>query len=101
MVVVLFLGGREIEIGQSDLAGMAWCQIVKCLIDNGVVSDLELMAVFEDQNGGTAAAVRESGSLPAVVLLDWLRAFGLRWGTGEHRSRGPEPRRSKMVGPPW
>ena len=52
MIVILFLGGGEIEIGDGNPAGMAGCQVVKCLTDDGVIVHLDLMAVFEDQCSG-------------------------------------------------
>ena len=50
-VVVLFLGGQEIEIRESNLPGMARSQIVERLTDDGVVANLQLMTVFENENG--------------------------------------------------
>ena len=50
-IFVLLLSGIEIEIGKGDLARVAGRQIEKRCADDGIVSDLEFMAVFENQNG--------------------------------------------------
>jgi hypothetical protein len=42
------LGGPEIEIRESDPAGMTGAKMVERPPDDGVVIDLELMTVFED-----------------------------------------------------
>jgi hypothetical protein len=50
-VVVLFLGGIEIEIGESDLARVAGRHIEQSGTDDRIVSDFEFVSVFEDENG--------------------------------------------------
>lgn len=52
MVAVLFFGGREIKIRDSDLAGVAGGQIIERLTHDRVVFHGELMTIFEDQRGG-------------------------------------------------
>ena len=47
-VVVLFLGGVEVEIGECDFARVAGRHIEECCADYGVVSNFEFVAVFED-----------------------------------------------------
>ena len=51
MIVILLLGGRKIEIRESDLAAMTGRQIVKRLTDDGVIVHLELMTIFEHESG--------------------------------------------------
>jgi hypothetical protein len=50
-VVVQFLRGIEIEIAKSDSARVPRSQIEKSMAYDGVVSNFELMAIFEDQHG--------------------------------------------------
>src|SRR5882757_320861 len=47
-VVVLFLGGQEIEIRESDLPGVSRSQSVECLFDEGVFADLQLMTFLDN-----------------------------------------------------
>ena len=50
-IVVLFLRGLEVEIGESDLARVAGSQVKERCADDGVISDFEFVAVLENQNG--------------------------------------------------
>ena len=50
-IVVLFLRGLEVEIGESDLARVAGSQVKERCADDSVISDFEFVAVLENQNG--------------------------------------------------
>jgi hypothetical protein len=39
----------EIEIGERNPARVSWSEVEKCFADDGIVSDFEIMAVFEDE----------------------------------------------------
>ena len=49
-VVVLRCRGRQIKFCESDLATMSGSQVVEQVSDYCVILDLELMAIFEDQD---------------------------------------------------
>ena len=50
-IVVLFAGGIEIEVGERDSARVAEREIKEGCADDGVVSELDLAAVLEHEDG--------------------------------------------------
>ena len=49
-VVVLFFRGGEVELGESDSAGMTGSEVIESLADDGVVGHLRHMAVFKHES---------------------------------------------------
>ncbi len=50
-VVVGFVGGGEIEIGEQDLAGAARGEVKEGIAHDSVVEDLGPVTVFENEHG--------------------------------------------------
>lgn len=52
MIVIGFLGGGEIEVGERDLVGTSVGEVEEGPADDGVILHLGLAAVLEDEHGG-------------------------------------------------
>jgi len=59
-IVVVFAGGFEVEVGEGDSAGVTWREIEEERADDGVVSEFQLVTVFEDEQGGLSRLLGRS-----------------------------------------
>src|ERR1700688_4203080 len=66
-IFVLLSGGLEIEVGQRNFVNAAGCQIKECLALDGVVSNVHLVTILEDQH---------DRFLRRIGLGIWVRSIG-------------------------
>jgi len=77
-IVVLLACGLEIEIGESDSARVAGCQIKEGRADDGVVSEFELAAVLKDEESRLLGRFGIGCGVIILICSGILSGVGLR-----------------------